>query len=296
MEGQIVKANGIDIWFDSFGNQDHPAFLLIMGACCQGILWPTEFCSKLAEKGFRVIRYDHRDAGLSTCFDFDEAPYSHLDMAKDAVGLLDALGIESAHILGLSTGGSIAQLMAAHFPSRVKSLALIATSIDFEPVDRALEGNPKPEDSLSSPTRDYLEAMSTFFSHVPETEEEEVKLRVVLWQLLNGSSFPLEESSQRELHQRFLQRLRWRPGLENHVKANCLSEKMLKEEAKNIRAPTIVLQGSEDPIFQPDHGEALAKAIKDADYCFIEGHGHVPNPHFFDFLIDKLVQHAEESS
>jgi len=292
MKGQIFKANGIDIWAESFGNPDHPAFLLIMGGCCQGILWPTEFCAALADQGFYVIRYDHRDAGLSTCFNFDEAPYTHFDMAKDAIGLLDALGIEKAHLFGLSTGGSIGQIIAAHFPSRVLSLGLIATSTDFEPLDRALQGKPPLSEGLSSPSEAYLSAMDQFLHDVPETEEEELEQRVAIWQLLNGSKIPLEENAQRKLHMEFLKRLRWRPGLENHIRANYLSEDVLREAANKIRVPTIVFQGSEDPIFQPDHGEALAGAISGSSYHVLEGHGHVPNPHFFDVIVEKLAWNA----
>jgi len=292
MNGQVVKANGIDIWTESFGNTDHPAFLLIMGGCCQGILWPTEFCTALAEQGFHVIRYDHRDAGLSTCFNFDEDPYTHLDMAKDAIGLLDALGIEKAHLFGLSTGGSIGQIMAAQFPARVLSLGLIATSTDFEPMDRALQGKPPLSGALSSPSEAYLAAMDQFLRNAPKTEEEQLKQRVAIWQLLNGSKIPLEESSQSSLHKQFLERLKWIPGLENHLKSNYLSEEMLRESAKQIDVPTIVFQGSEDPIFQPDHGEALTGAISGSSYYLLDGHGHVPNPHFFDFIIEKLALNA----
>lgn len=78
---------------------------MVMGGCCQGILWPTEFCQKLADEGFYVIRYDHRDAGFSTCFDFETDPYDLIDMAKDAIGLLDYLEVEKTHLFGLSMGG-----------------------------------------------------------------------------------------------------------------------------------------------------------------------------------------------
>ncbi len=296
MKGNKIKANGIDLWFESFGNPYHPAFLLIMGGCCQGILWPTDFCTELAKKGFHVIRYDHRDAGESTCFNFDEHPYSHMDMAKDALGLLNALKIESAHIFGLSTGGSIGQIMAAHFPDKVKTLGLIATSTDFEPMDRALQGKPPLENALSGPSDDYLSAMDDFIRNQPDTKEAEIEQRIAIWQLLNGSAVPLEKKSQWTLHQEFLDRLHWRPGLEHHLKANFLSEDLLRNSAQHIHVPTVIFQGSEDPIFQPDHGEALAKAIDGARTLLLEGHGHVPNPQFFSIIIEQLTLNAKENS
>ena len=114
-EDEIAFANGIHICYETFGQKSQPSLLLIIGGCCQGIMWPREFCELLAQNFF-VIRYDHRDTGYSSCFDFKTGPYTILDLAKDAIGLLDALDVDKAHLCGLSMGGPIAELMAAHYP------------------------------------------------------------------------------------------------------------------------------------------------------------------------------------
>lgn len=289
MTQAIAQANGISIWYETFGRRQDPALLLIMGGCSQGILWPTDLCKDLAARRFFVIRYDHRDAGLSTCFDFDTAPYDYTDMTEDAVGLLDALEIEEAHLCGLSTGGMLAQIMAATHPSRVRSIALIATTCEIAPFHRALRKEPPVAGNLSPPTDSYLASMDEFLHHPPQTEEEQLDQRIAIWQLLNGTSFPLEESSQRHLHGEFLRRLRHRPGLENHIRASFRSEEIVRSAPPKITAPTVVFHGSEDPIFPPDHGKYLADAIARAIYIPLEGFGHIPNPHFFGRQIEGIV-------
>lgn len=296
MSGQIAKANGLSIWYETFGKATDRPLLLIMGGCSQGILWPTDLCVKFAHRGFYIIRYDHRDAGLSTCFDFEATPYTYLDMAKDAVGLLDFLQIDSAHILGLSTGGMLGQIIAANFPERVQSLALMATSCEIAPLNRALQGSPLLEGAASNPTADYLAAMDQFLHHPPHTNHEKLKERLAIWQLLNGSVVPLEEETQRPLHQEFLDRLCHPPGLENHLRASFRSEEIVRDAPARIQAPTIVFQGTEDPIFPVDHGEMLAARIKKATYHLLRGHGHVPNPHFFDEIVEAVVLNASGCS
>lgn len=292
MLGQIAKANQMEIWFETFGEKENEPFLLIMGACCQGILWPVEFCEKLATEGYYVIRYDHRDSGLSTCIDFNKSPYNHLDMAKDALGLLDYLNIEKTHVLGLSTGGSIAQIMSAHYPNRIATLGLMATTADFRPCNLALSKQPVEPGLLSSPKAHYLSAMDQFINNPPKNEEEMLQQRIDIWQLLNGNKVPLEINSQRALHKAFLTRHSYQPGLENHLKANNLSEDLLRQAVKKITVPTVIFQGTKDPIFPVDHGKALHHQIDNSIYHLLQGHGHVPNPFFFDEIITVLVELA----
>src|SRR5262245_65816170 len=109
MAERMVRANGIDLWCEDFGDPSNPAVLLVMGAGGQGILWPEEFCAALADAGHHVIRYDNRDTGQSTCVDFATAPYTLSDMARDALGVLDAFGIARAPVIGGPMGGMIAQ-------------------------------------------------------------------------------------------------------------------------------------------------------------------------------------------
>src|SRR5262245_20437711 len=141
-EANMVQANGIEIFYETFGDEKNPAFLLIMGGGGQGVCWPKEFCQKLAAKGYYVIRYDQRDSGLSTCIDIEKNPYDLQDMAKDGLGLLDALHIEKAHLFGLSMGGPIAEIMSLLAPQKVESIAMMGSCMDYRPLNLALSGEP----------------------------------------------------------------------------------------------------------------------------------------------------------
>lgn len=294
-EGQMAKANGIEIWYETFGQKDHPVLLLIMGGCCQGILWPTEFCERLANEGFYVIRYDHRDTGFSTCFDFESHPYNHLDMAKDAVGLLDFLGIEKAHLAGVSMGGPIAELMSVYYPEKVSTIALIATSCDFRPMNLACQGLPPEVGSLSSPGEDYLLAIKQIADMAPQNEKERLEQRLAIWRVHSGRDWPFEEERQREIQQEFLSRVRCPESLNNHVLAGRRSEELVRTVPYQVTVPTVVIHGSQDPLFPPDHGEALAAAIKGSRYVLLKGMGHIFSCHFYDHLIEEIKRNAHSN-
>lgn len=287
-EGKIAKANGVDIWYQTFGNKENPALLLIMGGCCQGILWPTEFCERLANGNFYVIRYDHRDTGYSTSFDFEKAPYDIVDMAKDAIGLLDALKIEKAHVVGLSLGGPIAEAAAVYFPKQVLSITLIATTCEFRPQNLGYAGLPEEPDSLSSPKKVYLSWMRAFLSGPPKNHAEAIEQRIICWRILNGEKIPFEEQLYRQLHEEFLSRAKNPESIKNHVIVCSKSEELVRTLPRLVKVPTLILHGTEDPIFPPDHGAALAAAIPRSRYLLIEGMGHVPNRHFYDLWIQEI--------
>lgn len=296
MQGKVAKVNGIDIWYETFGKKEDPAALLIMGGCCQGVLWDRTFCEKLANSGFFVIRYDHRDTGLSTCFDYEKNPYDLMDMTRDAAQLLETLGIKKAHLFGVSMGSIISEMMAAYFPKRVSSLLLMGSTCDIRPMNRAYAGLPVDENiSLPPPSSHYVAWMMEFMKLSPKTDEEKLNHRLEGWNRLNGDIIPLDEKSNREMHKAFLSRLRHPQGIVNHVKM--LREKSSENYVQNVpslvKVPTIVLHGSEDPIFTRAHGEALADKIN-ADFYFIEGMGHIPNDGLYDFYIEILKRQKEE--
>lgn len=290
--GQIAQANGIEIWYETFGEKKDPALLLVMGGCSQGILWPVELCEQFADKGFYVIRYDHRDMGLSSCIDFEKTPYDLLDMAMDAVGLLDFLRISKAHVFGMSMGGPITELMAVYFPERVHTITLMATSPDFRPMNLAFAGLPAELDSLSGPSEEYLRLANEILKFPPNTEEEKLEQRVAIWHFLNGNIIPLEENGTREIQQQFLSRHRYSEGFLNHIQATRDSEELVRIVPYLVKVPTLIFHGSEDPIFLPDHGAALANIISGSKYIYLEGMGHVPNPYFFDLLAEEIKSHA----
>jgi len=288
----VAKANNIDLWYETFGSKENTPLLLIMGACTQGILWPDEFCMELAKTGFFVIRYDHRDTGLSTCFNFETHPYNLYDMMLDAVGLLDFLQIKDVHVLGLSLGGVIAELLAVNYSKRVLSCTLIASSCDFRPMNLAYAGLPPEENTLSRTKDVYLQWIEKFTSQPPQTFEDDLEFRLEGWRILNGSKISFEESTYRKIHNEFIKRIKNRESLTNHLFVCRNSEATIKNIPQEVRVPCLVLHGTEDPIFPPDHGQALADKIKNSRYHLIDGFGHVPNGYFYDFIIESVYNLA----
>ncbi|MBS0607652.1 MAG: alpha/beta hydrolase [Verrucomicrobia bacterium] len=296
-QGQFAKANGIQIWYEPFGNKEDPAVLLLMGGCCQGVLWHEGFCKRLAQEGFYVIRYDHRDTGQSTCFDFGKSPYSLNDMAGDAVSVLDAAGVEKAHLFGVSLGGLLAELVAGYYPEKVHTLLLMGGTCDIRPMNRAYAGLPMEENALYSPPSPvYLSWMQEYMKLSPQTEEQKLAQRLEGWNRLNGQKIPLNEEINRKIHQEFLLRNRYPQGILNHIMMlrDEQSEELVRIAPSMVKVPTVILHGTEDPIFPPDHGEALNRAIEHSEYFLVEGMGHVPNDQLFDLYIDILKRQALE--
>ncbi|MBA3814177.1 MAG: alpha/beta hydrolase [Alphaproteobacteria bacterium] len=174
-EQKVIQTNGLEFWTETFGKRENPALVLIMGSGGQGLLWPQKFCEELADKGgFFVIRYDNRDVGLSSTIDYQKSPYTLLDMAKDAVAILDDYDIRKAHVVGMSMGGPIAMLMEAHFPDRVASLTLMATTSDMRSNFAALQGKPSPS-PLSPPQPVIVEWVKSYVANPPKTLDEKVE-------------------------------------------------------------------------------------------------------------------------
>jgi len=287
----MAKANNIDIYYETFGDPTKPAFLLIMGACCQGILYPVEFCQGLADLGYWVIRYDHRDTGFSTCFDYEKNPYELSDMAKDAIGLLNHLQIGKAHLVGLSLGGPIAEYIAVFYPNRVYSINLIATSAEFRPMNLAFDNLPEEEGFPSRTIDIYLKWMKKFVDNPPENLDDHIALRVEGWEILCGFSVPFEREYYQKLQAEVIQRMQNPVSMINHLKVCKVSEDIFRWLPSQVKVPTLIFHGTEDPIFPSDHGVYLANKIKNSKYFLIEGMGHVPHRIFFNFILDKIKCH-----
>jgi pimeloyl-ACP methyl ester carboxylesterase len=194
MTERTVRANGIEIWCEDFGSKSDPALLLVMGASAQGLLWPDEFCNALASAGRHVIRFDNRDTGQSTCFDFATSPYTLSDMARDAVGLLDALDIERAHVAGASMGGMIGQTLAIEHGPRLRTL----TSIMSSPAGTSiLTGMMGGVSALPGPEPKVMEAVAASAANPPRTTAERIDAAVRLWRALSGSGEPFDEAAVR---------------------------------------------------------------------------------------------------
>lgn len=270
-----AQANGIEIEYETYGDDGAPPVLLIMGLGAQLTLWPMPMVDQLVERGYRVIRYDNRDIGLSTKFDDEPAPtmtaivaalmmgskpdvpYLLNDMAADAVGLLDALGIGKAHVMGASMGGMIAQMVAANYPDRVLSLTSIMSTT----------GNP----SLPAAT---AEAMAVLTTRPDGTDEAAIVAHGIKVEKTIGSpGYPTDESVLRERVLRDFRRMYYPPGFARQMAAIVASGDR-REALKRITAPTMVIHGVDDPLVPPAGGRDTAATIPGAKLVEIAGMGH----------------------
>lgn len=285
-----VEANGIELVYDTFGDADDPPILLIMGLGAQMIAWQDDFCARLAGRGFYVIRYDNRDVGLSTKMSGMpdvltmlqsylirqvpevEVPYTLADMAGDAAGLLDALAITSAHVVGISLGGAIAQQLALRHPRRVRSLTLISTT----------SGNlelPLPE----------MAALNALLAPPAGDREARITQGVETGRLLSGD-LPFDEDEARAESARGYDRSFYPEGVTRQLAA--LLSQSWYAELSSLDAPTLVIQGEKDPLFPLAHGEDLAVTIPGARLHVVEGGGHnFPRPAWPE-LVAAIAQHA----
>jgi pimeloyl-ACP methyl ester carboxylesterase len=293
---QIARANGIDICYDIFGDAGAEPMLLIMGLGAQMVLWDDAFCKQIAARGFRVIRFDNRDIGQSTKLSGGKrltavellklrflkipvaAPYRLRDMAEDTTGLMDVLGIKSAHLVGASMGGMIAQEIAISFPQRVRSLTSIMSTT----------GNPR----IPPPTR---AAAAMLMAPPPTTKDEYLARFAQTWKILRVGSFPQDEALDRARAERCFERGLSPAGVGRQLRA-ILASGSRKERLRTVRAPTLVIHGTVDPLVNPAGGKDTAASIPGAKLLMIEGMGHaVPIP-MWPEIIDAIDKHAHGAS
>ncbi|WJS97776.1 alpha/beta fold hydrolase [Novosphingobium humi] len=285
----IIQANGVELAYDSFGEADATPVLLIAGLGTQRIRWTAPFCQDLAARGLRVIRFDNRDSGQSTPFshagtpDFaammagrkPQIPYTLEDMAADALGLLEALDIERAHVVGRSMGGMIAQIMASRHPERVLSLTSIMAS----------SGNP----FLPAPEPDVM-AMIMGPSPDPRVDEAGYVAHCLRFaRQIAAPCLPFDEAGQRAL---ILEELRrgWHPGAPARQMAAIATDGDRRERLAEITAPSLVIHGTADPLFPLPHGEDTAAAIPGARLLAIRGMGHDLARPFHAAITDAIIQ------
>jgi pimeloyl-ACP methyl ester carboxylesterase len=291
-----AACNGLTIEYEEFGPRRGTPLLLVMGLGAQMILWDEEFCGGLVTRGHRVIRFDNRDVGLSTKLveagtpnvfaamtaglirGKIDAPYILSDMAADAVGLLDALAIASAHVVGASLGGMIAQTIAIEHPARVRSL----TSIMSTTGDRSLP-TARPE------------AMAALLSPVPSDRDGNVERALRIFRTIGSPGFPFDEERVRGRAERSYDRCFHPAGAARQLIAIAASGSRRKRLA-DVRVPSLVIHGADDPLIPVECGVDTAAAIPGAELLIIEGMGHdLPRgvwPRVID-AIDALVHRAE---
>lgn len=281
MTERMVEANGVELCTEPFGDPAHSPLLLIMGTGASMLWWEEGFCRLLADGGRFVIRYDHRDTGRSVTYEPGRPGYTGADLVADACGVLDAYGIALAHVVGVSAGGALAQLVALGNPDRVSSLVLISTS-------PALPGNGE----LPPPTAEFGRFVSS--AAVDWSDAESVIDYLVGYsRVLAGRRRPFAEAPMRSLVRRDVERARDFAGIQNH---DMLPEgDVVGGSLSSIAAPTLVLHGTADPMFPIEHGEALAREIPGARLLRLEGAGHGVDRADWETIAGAILTHTAGS-
>jgi pimeloyl-ACP methyl ester carboxylesterase len=255
----MIEANGVELCTETFGDPAHPPVLLIMGMGASMLWWDEAFCGLLADSGRFVIRYDHRDTGRSVSYPPGRPGYTGDDLVADAAAVLDAHGIARAHVVGVSMGGALAQLLALDFPDRVASLVLISTS-------RAVGSHA----GLPGPSPDFMEFVGTV--SVDWSDAAAVTEYLVAYSRVLAGARPFDEAALRDLARRDIARARDFSAAQNHELLD--GDDRSRPPLSSIAVPTLVIHGTADPMFPPAHGKALADAIPGAALLPLEGAGH----------------------
>ena len=288
-----VDVNGVRLEYDSFGRENGRPLLLVMGLGAQMIHWDEEFCERLADRGHWVVRFDNRDAGLSTKFDHvpppdmgalvaalaagerPEVPYTLDDMAEDAVGLLDHLEVDRAHVCGASMGGMIVQTLAIRHPRRLRSMTSIMSTT----------GNPDVPPSTP-------EAMAALTSPVPEDLEGYVQRTLAVARVIGSPGFPFDEARLRERARRTFERALHPAGTARQMAA-IVAHGNRRPHLERVSVPALVIHGSDDPLVHVQGGHDTHRAIPGAELLLIEGMGHDLPVGAWDRIVDALSAHSE---
>lgn len=288
-----ANINDINIEFETLGDPNSEPLILIAGLGSQLIAWSDEICELFAENGFFIIRFDNRDVGLSSKFENagipdmmeinaayirgerPKLPYTLEDMADDAIGILNTLSIEKAHVCGASMGGMIAQIIAYRHPSRVRSLAIIMSTT----------GN--PELPPSKP-----EILMQFFAPVPSKREAYIEEMVKRDRLIKGS-FPFDEDQSRLYRTKEYDRNYYPDGIARQLAATSVPGN-IKPYITAIKAPTIVIHGRDDPFYHIEAGKDIASTIPRAELLILDGMGHNFPREILQQIINAIVANSKK--
>jgi pimeloyl-ACP methyl ester carboxylesterase len=275
---RMIEVNGVELCTEPFGDRADPAILLVSGLAASMLWWEEPFCRMLADACRFVIRYDHRDTGRSVTDEPGHPRYTGADLVADAAGVLDAYGIAAAHLVGVSAGGAFAQFVALDFPDRVLSLVLISTS-------PATPGTRQ----LAPPNEQFARFVAQ--ADVDWSDTESVIDYIVDYaRVLAGGDRPFDEVAARDLVRRDVARARDIASLQNH---DLLADDgQLRAPLSSITAPTLVVHGTADPMFPPEHGEALAEEIPGARLLLLDRAGHGIMRADWDTIVRAILDHT----
>jgi pimeloyl-ACP methyl ester carboxylesterase len=293
MPSTTLVNTGIDIAYETFGAPEGRPLLLVMGLGAQMIAWHPELCTALAAENFLVVRFDNRDVGLSTHLhaapppdldaamagDASSASYRLEDMADDAVGLLDALGLDRVHVVGVSMGGMIAQTMAITHPDRIRSLTSIMSSPWF---------------GIGAPTDTVLAALATVSMSPPTTRAEMVEQAVAAHKIIGSPGYPMDEARIREVAGQAYDRAFDPAGVSRQRLAIYASGDRTTALAR-VTVPALVVHGDADPLIQPAAGLATAAALPNAELLIVPGMGHNLPREIWPTLIAAISRLADRA-
>lgn len=275
----LIRQDSIKLCSESFGNPENPPILLIMGASASMIWWDTEFCQMLFAHERFVIRYDNRDVGRSTTYEAGKPEYTVEDMADDAVRILDYYKIEKAHLVGMSLGGMISQLVALRNPERVLTLTLISSSIwddlpELPGIDSKILNYHAGATSVNWSERDSV-----------------INYMVGGWELLNASKWGFDKKRAQELAVKEYERADNLLSMFNH--SFLKGGESLYGKSKEINMPTLIIHGTEDPVLPYEHGLALKNTIPNSKLITLDGRGHEIHYNDWQQIIKSIIEHTE---
>jgi pimeloyl-ACP methyl ester carboxylesterase len=287
-----AKTNGIEIEYEAFGDPGAPVMVLIQGFAQQLLTWDPRFCMELANHGYRVVRFDNRDAGLSTRFesarpvdlgailggDTATLAYTIDDMADDTVGLIDVLGVASVHVVGVSMGGMIAQSLAIRHAARIQSLGSIMSTTGDRRVGQA------------SP-----DVLALLGRRPPAEREAAIEQGVGFWRVIRSPGFPFDEAAVRDRVARSYDRAFYPSGVARQAAA-IVSQTDRTPALRSLTVPAVVIHGAEDPLIHVSGGAATAQATPGARLVVVPGMGHDLPPGVWPLVVDALVDNARRAS
>jgi pimeloyl-ACP methyl ester carboxylesterase len=274
-----IPSGDAEIVTQAFGVPTDPPVLLIMGQMASMLWWPDELCERLADAGRYVIRYDNRDTGRSTAYRPGNPPYTGDDLAADAIAVLDGYGVPRAHLVGMSMGGAIAQVVTLEHPERVATLTAISSTM-VAPSDRALPG----------PNREYMEQAAAAGSLDWSDTEAVAEFLLRDARALAGTRHPFDEVAAHDLVTRDLERTVQPASLMNHALLS--DDNGHGRPQGDLAAPLLVIHGTADPLIPYEHGVALAGAVQAANLVTIEGGGHELHEEDWPQILDAIVAHT----
>jgi pimeloyl-ACP methyl ester carboxylesterase len=275
---RLFREDGLAIATEAFGDPAHPPVLLIMGGGASMLWWPEEFCGRLANRGRYVIRYDQRDTGRSTKFAPEDPSYVLDDLVDDAIRVLDAYALPAAHLVGMSLGAIIGQLVALNHPSRVLTLTAISSSPFGMDTSR-----------LSRSSDAYLEHLAAAEDVDWSDRAQAIEYSVKESRLIAGTAHPFAEEATRAFSERdydrsggysTLSNFEWRGG------------DAWRGRLPEMQAPLLVIHGTADPVYPLEHGVALADAVTGAKLIRLDGSGHELHRADWDTIVGAIVEHT----